>query len=126
MSEINPGIRKTVAWLNENGFETCDSGDGSEHDFECDRAFAYVVIASTPAKLAEDADRLLALLRTKITVEILQMDSPEDAVNVNATYDPADGFAMLDVTGVTDAKLFPVPARALKVVPNDDDNRRSN
>ena len=26
--ELDPGIRETVRRLNEEGFETCDSGDG--------------------------------------------------------------------------------------------------
>ena len=103
---LNPGVVRTVQWLNENGFETCDSGDGVTHDFECDRHYPYVVIITDPARLAADADRLLALLRTRIRVDALAEDSPEDAVNVTATYDPADGFAIIEIANVTDRVLW--------------------
>lgn len=34
---LNPGIARTVQWLNSQGFMTTDSGDGATHDHECDR-----------------------------------------------------------------------------------------
>ena len=33
---LNPGIREVVRRLREAGFQTCDSGDGSTRQFECD------------------------------------------------------------------------------------------
>ena len=42
--DINPGIRRTVEWLNAHGFRTTDSGDGVTHMAECDRGYAYVSI----------------------------------------------------------------------------------
>lgn len=103
---LNPGIARTVAWLNGNGFETCDSGDGVTHDFACDRPYPYVVVRVEPWQLRTRADALLNLLRSKVTVEELREDS-EGAVSVTATYDPTNQLALIEILNVTDAKLFP-------------------
>jgi hypothetical protein len=104
---LNHGIARTVAWLNENGFETCDSGDGITHDFACDRPYPYVVVRVDASRLALDADALLGVLRTKIAVDELREDSPEDAVSITATYDPTNQVGLIEIINVSDAKLFP-------------------
>lgn len=66
MSPLNPGIRETVAFLRQKGFNTTDSGDGVTHDFGCDRDYAYVCMTVSPAdSLVAEADRLLGILRCR-------------------------------------------------------------
>ena len=63
MSEINEGIRRTVALLNEHGFATCDSGDGRTADYTCDRCYGYVVVKEAdPKRIYARANKLRALL----------------------------------------------------------------
>lgn len=63
LAALNPGIRHTVQTLRSWGFETCDSGDGVTHEFECDLDVPYVHILCPPALLASETDRLVNLLR---------------------------------------------------------------
>lgn len=103
---INSGIQKTVQWLNDNGFPTCDSGDGKTRDFECDREGAYVVIQLiNPASLTYEADRLMWLLQSKgIFLNPISMDNTPC---IQASYDPANRQAFIDLMFVDDAMLFP-------------------
>lgn len=119
VSEMNPGIRRTVQWLRDNGFATCDSGDGVTHEFACDRPVAYVCIRVEPAQLAAEAHRLLELLSAN-GVDLhkaheAMMDAWENEADdatmmsfacLECTYNPVDGVAILDLTNVADAQLF--------------------
>ncbi len=46
IAELSPGIRQAVMWFNERGYETTDSGDGSnfEAGMECALEYPHVVI----------------------------------------------------------------------------------
>lgn len=103
--DLNPGIRRTVAWLRAKGFRTTDSGDGVTHSFECDRDEAYCSIAVEPARLVSEAARLCLLLEDA-GVAVHPM-GPEALVTIQATYDPADGSAFIDLVGLDDG-LLPV------------------
>jgi hypothetical protein len=103
MSELNPGIRKTVKWLNDNGFRTVDSGDGQTHDYECDREDPYVVIACAPTKLVGEAIRLRALVQ-KQGVTITPIG--EGFACIQASYDPANDYGCIELVGVRDKELF--------------------
>lgn len=59
MTALNPGIARTVAWLNANGFRTTDSGDGKTRG-----DYAYVVIVLEKDLIAETT-RLVELLRAR-------------------------------------------------------------
>lgn len=109
MAGLNSGVRRTVAWLNERGFRTCDSGDGETHDHECDRDYAYVVVRiDAPDSIAHAADRLARALREAgVNVCAMQEERAEGEVNIQAMYDPCDGFATIDVQGLCDRVLFP-------------------
>jgi hypothetical protein len=63
LEKLNPGIRATVRFLREHGFETCDSGDGVTHEFECDLPHPYVHIRCDPSKLASETQRLIVLMK---------------------------------------------------------------
>ena len=100
---LNPGIKRTVCWLWCHNFLTCDSGDGETHEYECDREVAYVVMTVHPGILITEADRLLQLLRS-VGVEVEPV-SDGDGVVIQATYDPANQTAVLELFGFKDSML---------------------
>ena len=89
--EVNPGIRKIVEWLNDHGFNTCDSGDGKTHDFECDQNVPYVHMQVPDYAMVSESKRLASLLRTKLHIEVQPMDEGCTVPVVEARYNPADG-----------------------------------
>jgi len=105
VSPLNPGIARTVAWLNALGFETTDSGDGKTHDFECDRPHPYVVIVSARETLLDDTERLrVALLGRDIAVGDLREDGTGpylQACYVPGSIEPAT----IDLQNVDDALM---------------------
>lgn len=102
---MNPGIVKTVRWLNDNGFVTTDSGDGETHDCECDRDHAYVVIRCAPEDMVVEADRLLTLLQFA-GVSVDPIDFDQERPCIQADYDPANRMATISLMGVSDKVLF--------------------
>jgi hypothetical protein len=100
---INPGIRNTVAWLQQAGYVTCDSGDGRTHDHPCDRDYPYVSMIVPPGELVEEADRLVLLLRDRgIAVTPMEGEQVAGRVHIQASYDPANAIGILDVMGLDD------------------------
>ena len=100
---LNPNIARLVSWLNDKGFETTDSGDGMTHDFECDRAYAYVVILlDGPDKIRSESKRLYRLLRSE-GVEFDPMNGPF----IQANYSPLDEYTFLEVCGIKDGDIWP-------------------
>jgi hypothetical protein len=67
----------------------------------------HVFIASDRATMADDADRLLALLRRRVPRAFLSDGEPREDVSIEASYSPADGVAILMVMGISDADLEP-------------------
>lgn len=103
--DLNPGIRRIVTWFNDMGFTTIDSGDGKTHDFECDRDYAYVVIKIDPAQMVSGADRLKTILEEHGVC--IGPIGPEGDLTpcMQASYDPVQGAAFIDVMNVTDDML---------------------
>lgn len=99
---LDPGIRRTVAWLRERGFETTDSGDGVSKAEAIAEGEAletpHVFIVSTPARMNEEAERLLAAL-SRFGVVV-------GSAEIQATYDPSDGSGAILLCGIDDARLF--------------------
>jgi hypothetical protein len=97
--EIQPTMRKTVAWLQELGYDTVDSGDGVlnvKAGMEGALDFPHVAMVIDAGKIVEEAQRLLkALIATGI-----------QGGKVEANYDPADGLAIMTLMDVTD-RSFP-------------------
>lgn len=91
MSEINPGIRKTVEWLTAQGFITTDSGDGSTGDFACDLPCPYVHMLVAPALLVSETDRLVQLLAAR-GVKVQPMDEACSVPVIEGSYNPGDGI----------------------------------
>lgn len=92
---LDPGIRSVVRFLDINGFRTTDSGDGvskagTGQDFE---PVPHVHMVVPPERMRVEADRLLSALLT--------LDITPDGMSIQATYDPAEGTAVLSLYGVT-------------------------
>lgn len=110
--EINPGIRETVAFLNQWGFRTTDSGDGKTHDYECDREYPYVVLVTEPKSLIAEADRLVSMLAANgINLQAIHEDMPP---SVQASYDPISKTAVIELMCVDDALLAKAQGASLK------------
>lgn len=105
MANLNPGIREVVAWLNKHGFRTTDSGDGKTHDYECDRDYPYVVIRIPDApRLVYETNRLFLLL-VDLGIRARPIGREPGAVEIQASYDPGNSTAVIDVMGLDDARL---------------------
>jgi hypothetical protein len=103
---LDPGIRRTVKWLRENGFETTDSGDGSKAaTMECALNYPNVAIRiDDPDALQFEADRLYELLSGR-DIDLAPQGTDCEPY-IQATYDPADGSAILLLMYVNDELLF--------------------
>jgi len=124
--EYDKGIGMTVEWLQAHGFETTDSGDGvskpeagevGEGGVVEVQAFPHVVAVVPPEALAGEADRLACMLAERgialqpqgRAIEVEPNGTPADlhqGPTLLASYDPADGSAVLFLANVDDALLF--------------------
>lgn len=121
--ELDPGIRETVRWLNDHGFETTDSGDGlSKFDAEgepmkgwedCVMPFPHVVISVDAIFLVRECDRLVRHLEA-IGLSIGQQGL-DDGIFIQGTYDPAlpdKGYILLG--NLNDERLQSSPGFQVK------------
>jgi hypothetical protein len=103
--ELAPGIRNTVRWVHELGYETSDSGDGvaNQHaGMECSNAWLgvpMVAITVDPYRLRVEADRLW------ITVLDMAGGKSVDPVRIEASYDPHSQVGIILLTGLDDKLL---------------------
>lgn len=102
--DLNPGIRELVRRLNVAGFDTCDSGDGETHDYECDRDYPYVVIKLSAGQPLVASCQVVSMLVSSWGVR-LRPQSLEGTPHIQGTYDPADGSSFIDLCNVTDSML---------------------
>lgn len=100
MKSLNPGIKRTVEWLNASGFRTTDSGDGRTHYYECDRPIPYVVILVAAHQMVEEIHRLAVLLEG-VGVVVEPMNEDNSAPNIQGTFDAAWDEAVIDLTNVS-------------------------
>ena len=125
--ELDKGIRDTVMWLRENGFDTTDSGDGvskatEQPDMTFVMEYPHVAMKVEPSRMYAEADRLWDLL-TDTGIDVFattEVDGQEmPVVSVEATYFPASQSALILLTGVNDKMLWEAKgmAKALKVTP---------
>lgn len=105
LSLLNPGIRRTVALLRANDFETVNSGDGVTHECVCDSPFPYVTITVEPLALIDEADRLYDLM-TDLGIEVGYMAEDGSGIAIEAAYWPTSGDAYIILNGVDDDMLF--------------------
>jgi hypothetical protein len=110
---LDPGIRKTVVWMNTLGYETTDSGDGKTKPAQGltledgVRPEAHVCIPFD----REDqmhwygwVDRLMWHMRA-LSISVVPVGHP-DGVWLQMTYDPVTGRAILDVVHLDDERLL--------------------
>ena len=104
--KLDPGIRKVVELLNDNKFETTDSGDGvTKADLIASGdalGFPHVTITTFRHLLVSEADRLVRLLKAN-GVDISPVGRSD--VWVQACYDPVDDTADIMLAGVNDGML---------------------
>lgn len=106
-TDLCPGIRRTVEWLQAQGFETTDSGDGySNAGMGCELPHANVFMACEPAKLIEEADRLYGLLAQKGIETMPLVPEGFQPPHITTSYDPSDGVAVLCLFYLDDKQLF--------------------
>lgn len=105
--QISHGVRALVRQLNEWGFETTDSGGGSNYvaAMECAVDFPMVTIrVSRPSQLITQAHAVWHMLE-RAGVPMGKPDAAGNARTVEATYNPADTEALLLVMHVTSSDL---------------------
>ncbi len=105
MDDIQPSLRKTVAWLRSLGFQTIDSGDGThnvELGMEGTIEFPHVFIkVEDPASLVAECHRLLGEAE-KAGFDMYQDDS---SPRIECSYNPVDECAILAFYNVRDQDL---------------------
>ncbi len=116
LTTLDPGIRRTVAWLRERGFNTTDSGDGvTKLTYKPDSfyspegldamPFPNVAMTADALTLITDTDRLyrsLVAWGAKMEPAGNLMDDP----SLQATYDRVSGVHTIMLLNVDDARLF--------------------
>lgn len=106
LETLNPGIRRTVALLRARGFRTCDSGDGETHEHPCDREGGYVVIQVDPARLVEEAERLVHVLSgAGVRIAPQELERVDGVTHIQAIYCPVERIALIDVSPIHDRQL---------------------
>lgn len=96
---LNPGIQKTVEWLNGLGFKTTDSGDGKTHDFGCDQPCSYVHIMVSPENLIHETIKLKMELKVK-GIDVMPMNEENSVPCILSEYNPAEKFATISLYNV--------------------------
>ena len=100
-SALDPGIRETVRWLNDLGYNTSDSGDGVTKP-AVGRVFDFphvVVVLQNKERIAHNADLIARALKQKG----IECDGLE--VEVEGVYLAGQQSASIFVRGVNDAML---------------------
>lgn len=104
VDSLSPGVKGLVIWLNEQGFNTCDSGDGgrSRHGKGSSLPYPMVAILSTPERLIEDARRLRRSLGGRgvpFSQSASQPDgspqNPDTRPVIQASFDPEDNSCLV-------------------------------
>ena len=107
--ELDPNIRRVVRLLRDNGFNTCDSGDGSKAaTMECAVAWPMVAMLVDPEKMVGEAVRLELLLKTHGVVFEVEEERDHERPRIVASYDPTVNTAFLVLEYVSDTSLAPI------------------
>ena len=103
LSTLAPGIRRTVVWLRELGFHTCDSGDGkSNSEMDCAMDIPHVHMTCPADEVTEVADDLFETIRGQGVTVGGDLEGP----SIQATYNPVDRIAVVSLFNVDDNLLF--------------------
>lgn len=115
--KLDPGIRKLVKLLRDNGFDTTDSGDGISKftDFpdSCAESMPNVYIQTTSDILLSECNRLVNLLKQHVKSGTLEetfihpdLGQEVSRVAIEATYLPMEEVSVLGVHGIADIDLI--------------------
>lgn len=134
-SQLDPGIRRLVRWLHDNGYKTTDSGDGvtkfKRRDELRERVLDgdYLDATSAAAELDDAIDacncaieapnvviacpksRLVAVadelqeLLASVGIKCPPLSEDGGDPNIQASYDPGNGIASILLTYVDDGML---------------------
>jgi len=97
---LSPGVRRTVMMLWRAGFHTVDSGDGKSNEgMGCEIDIANVHMTCESGDLTSAADDLHVLLSEH---GVDTGCDPGVGPFIQATYNPADGSAIVSLYGVDD------------------------
>lgn len=101
LAEVSPGVRELVRRLNECGFTTCDSGDGSNFaaGMECADPVAHVHMRIEPREGVPASHDLSGLLTAWLGRDLRDSE-------VQFTYDPVNEIGLLSILGVRDEDLI--------------------
>lgn len=108
---LDPGIRRTVRWLRDAGFDTIDSGDGVTKAELIAEGYAldvpHVYVRANPDNLAADARSLMDFVRAAgFRVSVChRRDRPITSFVIIATYNAADDTATVCLVGLGDSAL---------------------
>lgn len=107
-ADLNPGIVETVRYLNDRGFETCDSGDGETHKYECDHPNPYVVVLSNESiGLTATADLVKEAVEALGIEFVVPSSTDTDSYPfIEASYSPVDKTGVVYVGNVRDADWY--------------------
>lgn len=105
LNDLDPNIINTVLLLRDNGYETCDSGDGHYklvNDIDPDALpYPHVFIMSTLDTFVEECDSLVHLLMgCGITF------GPGSNAFIQVSYSPFDRNVFIEVLNITDDMLM--------------------
>jgi hypothetical protein len=114
IENIDPGVRRLVAWLRVSGFRTTDSGDGkikieagaTEDGGVC--PFPHVAMVVEPDDLVHEARRLSHLLKNDHGVTIYPTPpEPTGEPELDVSYNVHNDRAMMVLIHVDDSMLTP-------------------
>lgn len=99
LENVSPGVKDLVWWLRMNGFETTDSGDGSNHEDGMEGAlpFPMVSMTVTPEVLVIESVRLRDLLAKR---GVILQPTGSELPSIQASYDPSDSVAVIMLINV--------------------------
>jgi len=99
-NKLSLGVKDLVLWLNDQGFNTCDSGDGTNFaaGMGCAVPFPMVAIEVPPDKMHAEADRLKRVLTERGVDFTPPKDEASEDVQfptIEASYNPQDGYSVI-------------------------------
>lgn len=109
LDDLDPGIRKTVEWLLDLGYATCDSGDGHS---KLAQGYAEEEIIPVPHVIMQTSGSLMMTTTYRLVddlaaigVKVEPISPYGSGVSIQATYDPADDSATIALYGLNDEML---------------------
>lgn len=100
LEELNPGIRGLVSWLNNKGYVTSDSGDGTNYKNGMEGALPYPSVVIVREKHRKDLREAAITLHQELEDRGVAFFAPE--ADVCYSYSPKSGVEMILITGVCD------------------------